>query len=401
MISATGNVTAGNLIGNLANGTSNISIPAVNGNINFSTAGNANVLILTTTGNLISNIGNILTTGLITATGNVTGGNLLTAGLMSSTGNAIHGNILTGGLISATSNVTAGNVLFGTGIVSGTGNINGGNLIGIYANGTSTINIPVASGNINFSPNGNANAIIMTTLGNLLSTGNVSVTGNVIAGNLIGPHANGTSNINIPTASGNINFSPNGNANVLIITTLGNIVSTGNASITGNITVGNLIGVHANGTSNISIPTISANILFSTAGNANVLVIANTGIVANVLAPTTATPANGVGYIGLPVSSITGTGTLTIADAGKLVYVTAASQTITIPANGSVAYPIGTAITFIAGPSATTVLIAITTDTMYLASLGTTGTRTLAAYGMATAVKVAATTWYINGAGLT
>jgi hypothetical protein len=123
--------------------------------------------------------------------------------------------------------------------------------------------------------------------------------------------------------------------------------------------------------------------------------------VANVLAPTTSTPANGVGYIGLPVSSVTGTGTLTIVDAGKLVYVTATSQTITIPANGSVAYPIGTAITFIAGPSATTVLIAITTDTMYLASLGTTGTRTLAAYGMATAVKVAATTWYINGAGLT
>jgi len=47
------------------------------------------------------------------------------------------------------------------------------------------------------------------------------------------------------------------------------------------------------------------------------------------------------------------------------------------------------------------VSIAITTDTMYLAGTGTTGTRTLAAYGMATAVKVAATTWYINGSGLT
>jgi hypothetical protein len=32
---------------------------------------------------------------------------------------------------------------------------------------------------------------------------------------------------------------------------------------------------------------------------------------------------------------------------------------------------------------------------------GTSGTRTLAPHGMATAVKVAATTWYISGNGLT
>jgi hypothetical protein len=36
-----------------------------------------------------------------------------------------------------------------------------------------------------------------------------------------------------------------------------------------------------------------------------------------------------------------------------------------------------------------------------LAGAGTTGSRTLAAHGMATAVKVASTTWYINGVGLT
>ena len=131
-----------------------------------------------------------------------------------------------------------------------------------------------------------------------------------------------------------------------------------------------------------------------------VLTVTTTGIVGNVLAATTATAANNVGYLGMPQNA-TGTATLTIADAGRHVYVTSASQTITIPANSSVAYPIGTAIAFIAGPSATTVSIAITTDTMYLAGTGTTGTRTLAAYGMATAVKVASTTWFINGAGLT
>jgi CubicO group peptidase (beta-lactamase class C family) len=54
-----------------------------------------------------------------------------------------------------------------------------------------------------------------------------------------------------------------------------------------------------------------------------------------------------------------------------------------------------------AGASATTVLIAITSDTLRLAGGTSTGQRTLAANGMATAVKVASTTWYINGTGLT
>ena len=51
--------------------------------------------------------------------------------------------------------------------------------------------------------------------------------------------------------------------------------------------------------------------------------------------------------------------------------------------------------------STTAPTIAITTDTMYLAGTGTTGTRTLAQYGMATAIKMTATTWMISGSGLT
>jgi hypothetical protein len=119
---------------------------------------------------------------------------------------------------------------------------------------------------------------------------------------------------------------------------------------------------------------------------------------------TTASTAASVGYLGLPQNA-TGSTTLTIADAGKHIYITTASQTITIPAASSVAYPIGTTLTFIAGPSASSTSIAITTDTMYLTGTGTTGTRTLAAYGMATAVKVSGTSssgvWFINGSGLT
>jgi len=120
-------------------------------------------------------------------------------------------------------------------------------------------------------------------------------------------------------------------------------------------------------------------------------------------AATTASTAASVGYMGIPQSATTTT--LVIGDAGKHIYINTSGQTLTIPAATSVAYPIGTTITFIAGPSASTVTIAITTDTMYLTGTGTTGSRTLAAHGMATAVKVSGTSssgvWYINGSGLT
>ena len=122
-------------------------------------------------------------------------------------------------------------------------------------------------------------------------------------------------------------------------------------------------------------------------------------------AATTASTAASVGYMGLPQSATATTATLAIGDVGKHIYVNTSGQTITIPAATSVAYPIGTTITFIAGPSASTVTIAIATDTMYLVGTGTTGSRTLAAHGMATAVKVSGTSssgvWYINGSGLT
>jgi hypothetical protein len=116
---------------------------------------------------------------------------------------------------------------------------------------------------------------------------------------------------------------------------------------------------------------------------------------------TTSTTASALGYLGMPQLSTATSYTLVAGDQGKHIYITATGQTITIPANATVAFPIGSSIAFIAGPSATTVSIGITTDTMYLGGSGTTGTRTLAAYGMATAVKVAATTWFINGSGLT
>ena len=92
-----------------------------------------------------------------------------------------------------------------------------------------------------------------------------------------------------------------------------------------------------------------------------------------------------------------------LADSGKFIYhpsTDANARTFTIPANGTVAYPIGTVLTFV-NMTSQVVSIAITSDTMYLAGTGTTGTRSLAQYGMASALKLTATTWIISGNGLT
>jgi hypothetical protein len=90
------------------------------------------------------------------------------------------------------------------------------------------------------------------------------------------------------------------------------------------------------------------------------------------------------------------------ADRGKQILHPTAdnnARTFTIDSNANVPYPIGTTITFI--NQINTVTIAITSDTLTLAGAGTTGSRTLAANGIATAIKVSSTGWLINGTGLT
>jgi hypothetical protein len=75
------------------------------------------------------------------------------------------------------------------------------------------------------------------------------------------------------------------------------------------------------------------------------------------------------------------------------------ARTFTIDSNANVAYPLYTVITFV--NSINTVTIAITSDTLTLAGTASTGSRTLAVNGVATAVKVGTTSWIISGPGLT
>ncbi len=109
-------------------------------------------------------------------------------------------------------------------------------------------------------------------------------------------------------------------------------------------------------------------------------------------------------YWALPQNSQSANYTTVMADAGASIYHPSAdtnARTWTIDSNVDAPYPIGTAITFINDVSAGTITIAITSDTLVLFPAGSTGSRTLAAGGMATAVKVTATRWVIQGTNLT
>jgi hypothetical protein len=110
-----------------------------------------------------------------------------------------------------------------------------------------------------------------------------------------------------------------------------------------------------------------------------------------------------VGYRNIPQNSQSANYTLVLGDSGDHIFHPSSdnnARTFTIPANSSVAFPIGTAVTFI-NMAIANVTIAITTDTLTLSPAGTTGSRTLARYGSATAIKITATEWLISGSGLT
>ena len=135
-----------------------------------------------------------------------------------------------------------------------------------------------------------------------------------------------------------------------------------------------------------------------TASFSNTITFAGTDSTTMTFPPASAS----VGYLNIPQNSQSAAYTTVLADAGKhILHPTADNnaRTFTIDSNANVAYPVGTAITFI--NQINTVTIAITSDTLTLAGAGTTGSRTLAASGVATAVKIATTSWIISGTGLT
>jgi hypothetical protein len=153
----------------------------------------------TYTGNLVSLTGPVITTA------NITGGNILTAGLISATGN-ITGNYFIGngsqltGIVSTygNANVVANLAALGSNPVSTTGNITGNYFIG---NGSQLTGIAGTYSNAdvaNYLPTYSGNLVSLT--GPVITTANITG-GNILTGGLISATANITGNYFIGNGS--------------------------------------------------------------------------------------------------------------------------------------------------------------------------------------------------------
>jgi hypothetical protein len=151
----------------------------------------------------------------------------------------------------------------------------------------------------------------------------------------------------------------------------------------------------------ITAPATSATL---TIANGKTLTVNNTVTLAGTDSTTYTLPdiSADIGFRNVPQNSQSAAYTLVLADSGKHIFhpsTDANSRTFTIPANGTVAFAIGTTITFY-NASANSCTIAITTDTLRKAGTGTTGSVTLPQYALATIMKVTTTEWVISGNGI-
>ena len=246
-IVATGNIT-GNYI--LGNGAFLTGLPATYGNSNVAAylASNSNITLTIGTGNITTQ-GNVAVGNLIGSGNNVE----ITAGVytwtLDNTGN-----------LTLPGNTTAINYANGTPVPVGYGNAN----VATYLASNSNVTVSVGISNITTQGNISGNyfigngALLTGVVTSSYSNANVAnylptYTGNVSAGNL-----NLTGNIVdtgaifvITGASGNIVLAPNGTSRIIATTSganvIGNLDVAGNvnangATLTGNLSVGNLIG---------------------------------------------------------------------------------------------------------------------------------------------------------------
>ena len=227
LISATGNVTGSYILGNGAlltgvitsvaninSGTSNVTVVSSGGNVTVGVGGTGDVAVFATTGAFV--------TGVVSASGNITGGNLITSGAVSAASLSLSGASQAASY-SASGNVTGGNLITSAAIsaasVSASGNITGGNILGgANVNATTHTGTTASlSGNItggNILTGGLISATANVNGGNVISAAlvqgvTVSASGNVIGGNVNTNTLTGTG-VTIGS-SGNINLSTTGN----------------------------------------------------------------------------------------------------------------------------------------------------------------------------------------------
>ena len=107
-----------------------------------------------------------------------------------------------------------------------------------------------------------------------------------------------------------------------------------------------------------------------------------------------------IGYRDVPQVTASNA-TLALSDAGKHYYsTTAGNLTLTIPTNTSVAFATGTAVTIVVQAAGNVLVNAASGVTLYMGGNSTAANRVVETYGMATLLKVASDTWFINGASV-
>ena len=401
ILTTTGNVIGANFVGNVVgNVTGTVSAPGSNTQIVFNDSGLANA----TAGFTFDK-----TSNAVVITGNITAANMVSSGVLSATSN-IRGlsNIVVDGQFGYfnTTNtafvdpiVSVGRLANNTALISNDGDDRGTELfyydtsekrafIGFV--NASNPNPAVPAGKLLAATGVTVSAENVTgisTYGSFvvgtLEGNAVTVTANVLGGNIVSNAAvTGTT----LSASGNItggNLITSGIANIatLEVTSIANVKATtdSTSTSTGALRVAGGAGIVGNvysGNANVAGTVTSATL--SVTGNTATVTTANYQI----------------GYRDLP--QLTSFGTLALTDGGKHYY---GSGTIGIPLNASVALPIGTALMIIATGS-TTVANASGVS-LIQAGTGSTGQRTIAAYGQASLVKVDTNTWYISGVGIT
>lgn len=269
--------------------TSTLSIGAGANGGNFASINSSSQTLFIDLPSTLSNIANLSIDEDLSVGGNLTVNTRISSNTLAVTGNANVGNLNTNS-VSANGNVSANNILISNSLtslgtanlfdaavsntltvnnISLTGDINAGNITGnvITANvfvGNITGNIAVSGTNnaILFNNNGAVGTSAELTFDP--STNTVSVLGNIGATNI-----NGGNLVTANYLSGALTTAAQPN-----ITSVGNLSS---LTVTGNVTAGNLIGTLANGSTNISIAG-NANVGVNFAGVPNVFVVSPAGV---------------------------------------------------------------------------------------------------------------------------
>jgi hypothetical protein len=192
--------------------------------------------------------------------------------------------------------------------------------------------------------------------------------------------------------------------NLLIQTTSNSTPYNWNFGNTGNLTVPGSIILPANSliTGAAASPAPSLNgfnsvsaVDLSASGNVTAAIVSATGnIIGN-------TAGFAIGYLNVPQVSFSGNATIAATDAGKHYYSTlSTANVLTIANNTSVTWAVGTAISLVNRGTGNITVAQGTGVSLYLAGNATAGNRTVATYGMATLLNVAANIWMINGTGV-